>query len=88
MPGVETIPEGGVEVDEIDVLVRRKAPSYTTLASGYEPPPGFDDVSYLRAQHWDVTRYRSSSPVRVTFAELGRVRPEDGSRIVLVRTGG
>jgi mannosyltransferase len=88
VPGVETIPEDGVEVDEIDVLVRRRAPSYTTLASGYEPPPGFDDVSYVRAQHWDVTRYRSSSPVRVTFAELNRVRPEDGSRIVLVRAGG
>ncbi len=73
-----------VEVDEIDVVVRRRAPSYTTLVRDYEPPLPFQRVARTRVQHWEVTRFRSPAPVRLRFEMLNNPRPADASRIVLV----
>ena len=70
LPELGAVPAAGTEIDEIDVLVRRTAPAYTTLLERYLPPPPFMQVSRERIQHWTLMRFRSPSRVRMSFAVL------------------
>ena len=83
--GVVPVPDHGVSTDEIDVVVRRRAPSYSTLVGSYSPPAGFVRVSSVRVQHWDVVRYRAPTAVRLRLEQLKDAHPEDASKIVLFR---
>jgi mannosyltransferase len=87
VPRLASIPDGGVVIEEIDVVVRRVVPSYTTRVTSYVPPPPFERFSSQRVQHWDVRRFRAPSPVQITYERLNRVRPEGASRLVLTTTG-
>ena len=84
-------PSSVAPLREIDVLVRRWMPSYSTPVRSFVPPPGFERVEQRTLQNWVLTRFRASTPVEVSSAQLQNVRPLGASHVVLVRpapTGG
>jgi hypothetical protein len=84
-------PSSVARLREIDVLVRRRMPSYSTPVRAFLPPPGFERVEQRTLQNWVLTRFRASKPVEVTSAQLNNVRPPGASYVVLQRlapTGG
>jgi mannosyltransferase len=87
VPGLVAIPDGGTPVDEIDLIVRRQAPSYTTLLREYTPPRAFRRASKERIQHWVVTRFRSRQSVHLTFEQLAPPKSGKSSYIILLAPG-
>ena len=73
-------------IQEIDILVRRWIPSYSTPVRGFVPPRSFVRVEQRTLQNWVLTRFRASTPVEVSSAQLQNVRPFGASYVVLVRT--
>ena len=76
-------PSSVAPLREIDVLVRRRMPSYSTPVRSFVPPPGFERVEQRTLQNWVLTRFRASKPVEVSSAELKNVRPPGASYVVL-----
>jgi hypothetical protein len=84
VPGLRELGGSRVATRQVDLLVRRHAPSYSPAVGALSPPPGFTRVWTRELQNWMLTRYRSRRPIYLDVAEL-RVTPEDASRVPLVR---
>ena len=84
VPGLRELGGSRVATRQVDLLVRRHAPSYSPAVGALSPPPGFTRVGTRELQNWMLTRYRSRRPIYLDVAEL-RVTPEDASRVPLVR---
>jgi mannosyltransferase len=73
-------------IREIDVVVRRWAPSYSVPVRSFVPPPSFAEAGRRTLQNWVLTIFRAPTPVDVSAGQLRSVRPARASWVALERT--